>query len=127
MGSNPIVGCFPLLNGEIDIVVRSDSSDPFFSKLAPQIVVECHIHSRQPLLSTEVAAFLSKMAQNGWNAGLLLSLGGFSGEAVSLAASVSSKQRVIAIVGPDEIGEMIESDHRADTIKQILRQSLRRP
>lgn len=113
--------------GEVDILLRNDSADPFFRRLAPEIVVACHLDCRQFVPGPTVARFVGSMALNGWSAAFLVALRGFAPSAVAVADTVSGNDLFIALMGPPEVAELIASDDRAETIMQLVRRFRRRP
>ena len=113
-------------SGEVDLVIRNDSADPFCRRLAEQIVVACEVGRRQPVVGTCVTDLLTRMAVNGWKAGFLVGLRGVAPTAVGVADNVSGNHLFIALVGPDEVAELIDAHDRAESIKLLVRRARRR-
>ena len=67
-----------------------------------------------------MAELVGKMALNRWTTGLVFSLSGFSRKAIAVAERASGSDLRIALVGPEEITGLIESEDRAESIRQAV-------
>lgn len=97
------------LTSEIDIVVRNESKDPFWSNLPSLIAVECKLW-RKPAGSKEVRDFAGKLSDLGITCGIFVSVSGFTGDPGSNAKLIlrDLRKRGITII-PLEYEDLVKA------------------
>lgn len=110
--------------GDVDLLIRNSTPDGLLKELGPQLVVACKARKGKRVQDTEVAELVGRMVLHRWTAGLLFSLSGFSRKAVAVAERATRNEFRIALIGPEEIAKMIESEDQTETIKRIVNGSL---
>lgn len=105
---------------ELDLVVRNESADPWWSKESPYFLVECKNWSR-PCDPKELAHFLSKLQRRFDRAklGFFVAAGGFTeGFRTTLAAERKSGHLVVP-VGPADLQRLVDAPQRSDVLKEL--------
>ena len=110
--------------GEVDLILRSEVADPVLRKMGALIVVECDARKGNLVQKSDVADFIRHLLVNGWGTGFLFSVSGFTAEAAHLVAHVCGPNFHVILVGPDSVEEMIESDDRLESIRQLIQRAL---
>jgi Restriction endonuclease len=111
---------------EIDLILRNESSDPFWSQQGPFIMIECKSWSKEKVGRTELDHFSIKMSRRaGWcRVGFFVSLTGFS--KAFLQEVTRTVQTGILIVPLDhaKTEALVSSRSRKDLLKRFVLESL---
>jgi ActR/RegA family two-component response regulator len=105
---------------EIDLLVRNESSDPFWSKEGLYLLVECKNWSK-PVGAPELREFAYKLKHryDRCRLGLLVAPGGFA-ETVKVELLTRRKDSLlILLLGHAELRELVESTDRSAFLKKL--------
>ncbi len=103
------------------VVYRNEAWDSFLHHLGSPLLVQCDECRTRPLSRAEVADFVRDMLLASASVGLLASLSTFDMAAVALAQDSTRKGLPVLLLGEDDIAELIDSEDRAATLREILR------
>lgn len=113
------------LDEELDLVVRNESTDPWWSKEGSYLLVESKNWSR-PCDPKELAHFLSKLQLRFDRAklGFFVATGGFTpGFRTTLAARRESSHLVV-LVGPDDLQRLVDASDRSSVLKELHQRTI---
>ena len=106
---------------ELDLVVRNESTDPFWSHEGPYILVECK-NWVAPVGRPEIDVFRGKMHRRRQRCrlGIFVALGGFTEPLLTVANSVASESPdLILPVDLARLEAWIGSDDRVEFLKAL--------
>lgn len=105
---------------EIDVLVRNESSDPFWSKEDPYILVECKNWSK-PVGVPELLSFLNKLERRYGRCrlGLFIAPGGFAETFRQALLTERKEDKLVLLLGRDQLRELVESADRSAVLKRL--------
>ncbi len=110
-------------HGDVDAVLRNESSDRFLARLAGHILVE--FKARQtPVDEAEVQALMGKLALRHSRTGMLFSISGFTRDATASASDAYRVGLDVVLFGRNEISRMVQADDRVGVLKNRVTQSM---
>lgn len=106
---------------ELDIVIRNESPDPFFSKLGTYFFVECKNWSTS-VGRDEADVFGRKLERHRVNThtGLFISMGEITAPAREEFARIQEKNLRVVILDPSAIQQLIDAPDRSAWLKQCF-------
>lgn len=107
---------------EIDLAIRNDIEDPFFSKFAPYVFVECKNYAKQPVDKNAFIVFKEKVENSNGLAslGVLVTTGRMTGATYNEAVRTSNKKMKIIFLSNPEIEELIDAENKLEKFKIII-------
>jgi CheY-like chemotaxis protein len=109
---------------EIDLLVQNDSTDPFWQKESPYILVECKNWSTH-VGAKEVLNLWAKMEgrHNRCRLAFFVAAGGFADSIRALQLQQARDERLIVLVGPGNLDELVRSRNRNAFLKEMHRRA----
>lgn len=108
------------LDEELDLIVRNESTDPWWSKEGQYLIVECKNWSR-PTDPKELTHFLGKLDRRFGRArlGFFIAAGGFTRGFRSWLASERKSDHLVVPVARADLQELVESSSRSELLKEF--------
>ena len=109
-------------DNEIDLIVRNDLADPFFSKFGRYIFVECKNNAEKAFSKNDFIVFNKKVsASNGdSNLGVVFTTGHIKRTVYLESLRESEKGTKILYLGSGEIAKLIHTPNMLDEFKEII-------
>jgi CheY-like chemotaxis protein len=106
---------------EIDVFIRNESTDPFWSaERSPYIIVECKNWSA-PIGPDQLVVFRNKIENRGGRCrlGFFVATGGFTKGFHTQSATFRKGDILIVPLGPQDIEELVNSTDRNEALKKV--------
>jgi ActR/RegA family two-component response regulator len=109
---------------EIDLLVQNDSTDPFWQKESPYLLVECKNWSGR-VGTKEVRDLWAKMEghHKRCRLALFVAAGGFAESLRTLQATQAHDERMVILIGPNDLDELVRSRDRNAFLKELHRRA----
>jgi Restriction endonuclease len=109
---------------EIDLLVQNNSTDPFWQKVSPYILVECKNWSAH-VGTKELRDFSGKMDRRHAQCRLALfvAAGGFADSVRTWQVVESKSDRLVILIGPGDLDELVRSRDRNAFLKELHRRA----
>jgi DNA-binding NarL/FixJ family response regulator len=106
---------------EVDLIIRNDIKDLFFSKFKPYLLIECK-NELENIDKNQFITFRSKLEHtNGLaNLGFMLTPKGFKRSTYLEALRSSATEHKIVFISNSEIEELIRSESALNSLKKII-------
>ena len=107
---------------EIDVLVQNGSTDPFWQKESPYILVECKNWSKRHHIGTkELRDLWGKMEgrYNRCRLALLIAPGGVATTVHSLQSRKSEKDMLVLLIGAGDLEDLIRCKDRSEALKEM--------
>lgn len=106
---------------EIDVVVRNESSDPFWARQGAYFLVECKNQSSRVSVQ-DIKVFVSKVRGRYGRSdlGFMLAPGGFASTASDEASRLQESGTLIVLLGFEEIDALITDPDRSSLLKRYV-------
>lgn len=110
---------------EIDVLVQNESTDPFWQKESPYILVECK-HWSKRIGTKELRDLWGKMEgrYNRCRLALLIAPGGIADPVRDLQLQKSEKDVLVVLVGANEVDDLIRRRDRNEALKEMHRRAV---
>lgn len=107
---------------EVDLIIRNDIKDPFFSKFKPYILVECKNKPSDGVSKNDFIQFYSKLKNTNGLADLgFLITSGYIARTTYIEAVRNSQENIkIIFISNPEIEQLINSDYPLNELKKII-------
>jgi hypothetical protein len=111
---------------ELDIIVRNESIDPFWSKQGPFIIIECKNWSKQKVGRNELDSFAAKMSRKaGWcRVGFFVSISGFTRVFMDNISRYIGNNILIVPIDKVRLKQLIQSRDRRGLLKGFVLSTL---
>lgn len=105
---------------EIDLMIRNESPDPFWSRESPYILVECKNWSR-PVGRDQLDIFRAKLERRFGRAklGFFVAAGGFTKGFLGSRMHAGQGDVLVVCVGPEGLAQLVASTDRNATLKEL--------
>jgi DNA-binding NarL/FixJ family response regulator len=109
------------LDEEIDILIRNESTDPYWHKQSPYLLGECKNWSKAKAGRVDYDAFRAKIERRAGQSsmGFFICLKGFSPEFLSAQATAREKGTLVVPIDSNGIQALIESGDRNGALKRL--------
>ncbi len=106
---------------ELDILVQNNSTDPFWQKESPYVLVECKNWSSQHVGTKEIRDLLGKLEgrYGRCRLALFVAVGGFADTVRPYLQSHARENRLVLLIGPGDLDSLAKSSDRNATLKDI--------
>jgi CheY-like chemotaxis protein len=110
---------------EIDVLVQNESTDPFWQKESPYILVECK-HWSKRIGTKELRDLWGKMEgrYNRCRLALLIAPGGFTDTVRDLQLRKSEDDVLVVLVGASELDDLVRRKDRNEALKEMHRRAV---
>jgi CheY-like chemotaxis protein len=110
---------------EIDVLVQNNAADPFWQKESPYILVECKNWSKH-VGTKEIRDFWGKMEgrYDRCRLALFVAPGGFADTVREFLLRKSENNRLVLLVGPGELDELVKRSDRDAVLKEMHRRAV---
>lgn len=110
---------------EIDVLVQNESTDPFWQKESPYILVECK-HWSKRIGTKELRDLWGKMEgrYNRCRLALLIAPGGFTDTVRDLQLRKSEDDVLVVLVGANELDDLVRRKDRNEALKEMHRRAV---
>jgi hypothetical protein len=110
---------------ELDVFVQNNSTDPFWQKESPYILVECKNWSKH-VGTKELRDLWGKMEGRYQRCRLALFVapGGFADTVRELQLRKAERDTLVVLIGPGEFDELIQSTDRSAVLKEMHRRAV---
>jgi hypothetical protein len=110
---------------EIDVLVQNGSTDPFWHKESPYILVECKNWSKH-IGAKELRDLWAKMEgrYNRCHLALLIAPGGVADTVRDLQLRKSEKDMLVVVIGAGDLDELIRCKDRNEALKEMHRRAV---
>ncbi len=107
---------------EVDLIIRNEINDSFFSKFAPYILVECKNKPEENVGKNDFIQFYSKLKNtNGLSdLGFLITSGYIAKNTYIEAVRTSNERSKVIFISNPEIERLIKSVYPIDELKRII-------
>lgn len=110
---------------EIDVLVRNESMDPVWTNERTFILVECK-HWSKPVGASEFRNFFQKVERkfDRCKLGFFVAPGGFTAPLQAELRAERKNNKLVVLIGPKDLSELIASNDRNETLKQFLERAI---
>ncbi|MDC0677454.1 response regulator [Sorangium atrum] len=110
---------------EIDIIVQNRSTDPFWQKESPYLLVECKNWSKH-VGSKELRDLWAKMEGrfDRCRLALLVAPGGIADTVRQLQLRKAEKGLLVVLIGPGDLDELVQRRDRSDALQEMHRRAV---
>lgn len=110
---------------EIDVLVQNESTDPFWQKESPYILVECK-HWSKRIGTKELRDLWGKMEgrYNRCRLALLIAPGGITDTVRDLQLRKSEEDVLVVLVGASELDDLVRRKDRNEALKEMHRRAV---
>lgn len=110
---------------EIDVLVRNESMDPVWTNERTFILVECK-HWSKPVGVDEFRNFFHKVERkfDRCKLGFFVAPGGFTAPLQTELRGERRNNKLVVLVGPKDLSDLITSKDRNETLKQFLERAI---
>lgn len=110
---------------EIDVLVQNESTDPFWQKESPYILVECK-HWSKHIGTKELRDLWGKMEgrYNRCRLALLIAPGGVTDTVRNLQLRKSENDMLVVLVGASELDDLVRRKDRNEALKEMHRRAV---
>jgi hypothetical protein len=110
---------------EIDLLIQNASTDAFWSKESPYLLVECKNWSN-PVGVTELRSFLHKLERRFGRArlGFFVAVGGFKGTFKEALLAERRGDLMVVLIDRDALAELVLAPDRNAVLKRFHEQAL---
>jgi len=110
---------------EIDVLVQNGSTDPFWQKESPYILVECKNWSKH-IGTKELRDLWGKMEgrYNRCRLALLIAPGGVAPTVRDLQLRKSEKDMLVVLIGAGDLEDLIHCNDRSEALKEMHRRAV---
>ncbi|AGP38783.1 restriction endonuclease [Sorangium cellulosum] len=110
---------------EIDIIVQNGSTDPFWQKESPYLLVECKNWSKH-VGSKELRDLWAKMEGrfDRCRLALLVAPGGIADTVPELQLRKAEKGLLVVLIGPGDLDELVQRRDRSEALQEMHRRAV---